>query len=105
MVNHRWLLTGLGPRYLVASDAPGEIVPGEYERPVQQVAPTTVAEHQAAIEALVPGLKTLIMDETVLAYLRGIKVVVNVEEHASGPLVLNALSRPDATAPAQPQAA
>lgn len=61
--NPAWIESGQGPRYLVASMQADKIVPGEYERPVEVVEPTTIKEHRAAILALLPaGFEVIILD-------------------------------------------
>jgi hypothetical protein len=76
--NPAWILTGKGPRYLVASMQAGEIVPGEYERPVEVVEPTTIEEHRRAILALLPaGFEVIILDPRIGAAIESGQAVVH----------------------------
>lgn len=55
-LNPEWIKTGLGPRYLVGSDTPGEVTPGRWTTPpAPEPEPRTVSELIQAIKDREPG--------------------------------------------------
>lgn len=78
-----WIRTGEGPRYLVASDTPGEVTPGHWTTPPAPAPePRTISELKAAIEEqLDEGFQVLILDPMLANLLaRPAAVVANANE-------------------------